>query len=260
MREGQIRIKENAKMTKFFPACTIVFVLFALAGCMGPYESKLPDDPNNQAAVQAFQADIKELPADEQKLVNDFIERMALAKQAKGYGYVVGTRVKEALQNQREWAEKEAELTRTREEAEAKKAKEEAEQKVADDATRSKMLEICNVTLTKKNFQKGNKKKFSADRLSMTLKFDNKGDKEIAGMMGKLEFRDNAGSMLKTIKIPVRESIKAKKSVEWSGDLPCNTEKEDDAKLAKIPLKELKVTWVPDMYTFADGSRMGIGI
>jgi hypothetical protein len=224
----------------------------ALFACVSPQQVKLPDDPNDPVQLSKFQDAIKELPQDEQKDINDFIARMGEVKKAGGYGYVVGTRAHEALEKQRAWLMEEKAREQSDRELKEKLAREEAAKKAAEAEMERKLKGICDVTLTKK--------KLAGERLSMTLRFENKGDKEITAGLGKLEFHDAEGKLLKEIRIPIRESIKAKKSVTWSGDLPCNMVKEQDAALAKIPLAELKVGWIPESYTYADGTKVGKGI
>jgi hypothetical protein len=232
----------------------------AFLSCISPEQVKLPDDPNDPVQLSEFQNAIKDLPQDEQKDINDFIARMAAAKEAGGYGYVVGTRAHEALEKQRKWINEEQEREQKESELKERLARETKARSGADEEAERKMHAICDVKLTKKKFLPANKNKMTGERLSMTLKFENKSDKDLVAVMGKLEFRDAQGRLLKEIKIPVQESIKAKKSATWSGDLPCNMGKEQDAVLAKIPIADLKVVWIPESYDFADGTRIGKGI
>ncbi|MCP4604130.1 MAG: hypothetical protein GY847_27015 [Proteobacteria bacterium] len=247
-------------MKRLFLFGPVAVVLFVISGCLSPYETKLPEDPGNEAQLSKFLGDIQELPADEKKNINDFISRMRLAKQAEGYGYIIGMTARQALEKQLEWMKEKQDRESMEKEQEEKRIKDEEAKQLTDSAKRREMINICTVTLTKKKFLRANKKKLSRDRFSMSLKFDNKSDKDLSAIIGKLEFRDTADKLLKTIKIPIREPIKAKKTVTWSGELPCNKAKNEDAILAKTPLKKLKVTWVPETYHFADGTKIGIGI
>ena len=177
---------------------------------------------------------------------------MGELKKAGGYSYVPGTRAHEALTKQREWIKEETARRKAEFDRQEKMALEANSKEAADKEMESKLRSICNITLTKKK-KVGNK-------LSMTLKFENKGDKEIVGIMGKLQFHDKKGELLKEIKIPLQERLKAKKSVTWSGDLPFNKAKEKDAAFAKIAIADLKVNWLPDSYAFADGTKIGKGM
>ncbi len=236
----------------------VVGLMLNLVGCLGPYETKLPENPADGAQVAAFQQAIAELPADEQQDIMDFIQRMRESKAAGGYGYYPMTTAREALEKQRAWLKEKAEKDEAGRKAQAEKMKEDEQKAIEAQKKRKEMLEVCTVALTEKKFIKGNKKKRSRDRISLELEFKNKGKKSLAVIQGKLEFRDKSGKLLKTIKIPFRERIKRKKSVKWSGDIPYNPAK--DEALAKTPLGDLKVTWVPQMYQFTDGSRIGVGI
>ncbi len=247
-------------MTRFFLFGLIWSVSLVFSGCLGPYEAKLPKDPENEGQVSGFLAELSDLPPDEQKDIKDFVVRMREAKRIEGYGYITGTTAREALEKQRKWLKEEEEHKRFNKELDDKIKKEGEAKQLAGDEKRLEMLKICTVTLTKKKFKPSKKKRMSGDRFSMELKFDNKGKKDLVALMGKLEFQDTSGKMLKTIKIPLQEEIKAGKSMKWSGDLPCDKSKEKDVILAKIPLNKLKVNWLPEVYHFKDGTRMGIGI
>jgi hypothetical protein len=223
-----------------------------LLGCVPAEQTALPDNPNDPTQMNEFQNAIKELPANDQKDIIDFITRMGEQKKAGGYGYIRGMRAQEALAKQREWIKEETARNKAEFALQEKMALEAAAKKTADKKVESELRGICNISLKKK--------KKAGNKLSMTLKFENKGDKEIVGMYGKLQFLDKKDEVLKEIKIPLREKLKAKKSVTWSGDLPFNKAKEKDVAFAKIPIADLKVNWLPDNYTFADGTRIGKGI
>ena len=70
---------------------------------------------------------------------------------------------------------------------------------------------------------------------------------------GMQEFRDASGELIRTIRIPLEEVVAAGTTKTWGGDLPFNADKEEDVKMANIPLEELNTTWIPEMYTFSDG-------
>ena len=239
-------------MRKILSFVTGAILGCALLGCVPPEQTALPDNPNDPIQVSEFQNAVKELPADEQKDINDFVARMGEQKKAGGYGYIRGMRAHEALAKQREWIKEETARKKAEFDHLEKTALEAAAKKTADKEVESKLRGICNISLTKK--------KKAGNKLSMTLKFENKGDKEIVSMYGKLQFHDKKGELLKEIKIPLQEKLKAKKSVTWSGDLPFNKAKEKDVAFAKIPIADLKVNWLPENYTFADGTKIGKGM
>ena len=231
---------------------------FLMFGCFSPYEKKLPDDPQNTQSVSEFLQDVGKIQPEEKQTLQSFIARMAEAKKTEGYGYIRGTTVREALEKQQKFEKEKAE-------EEARARKEEEEKKIASEKKKAEMLAVCSVTVTKKNFKEGkeNKKKPEASvpaTFSMELSFENKGPKDLSALAGLMEFRDSSGVLIRTIRIPLEEEIKAGTTKTWAGDLPFDPAKESDVKMANTPLEQLNVTWIPEVYTFSDGTFLNMSM
>lgn len=249
-----------------------LFTIAILPGCVGLYDTKLPDDPENSEQMEDFLDDIEELPPGETKIVQAFIGRMAEAKKTEGYGYMIGTTVREALEKQKRWEKDTREL-------EERRAKEKEEKRLAEEKKRHDFLSTCEVTVSKKDFVEADTKKtkkkkkkkrrrrkkkapevVAVDRLTMELRFANKSEKDLSNLIGVLEFRNSSGELIRKIKIPFEEVIKAGQSVSWSGELPFDGTAEKDVLFAKTPLEELQTTWIPISYVFADGSTLSMDL
>jgi hypothetical protein len=122
----------------------------------------------------------------------------------------------------------------------------------AEKEKRQKELEaVGSATLTKKKLIKS-----KADpRFDMTIEFNNKSDKEIVSAEGMLEFY-RGEKLLKQVKVPLRETIEAGGTLEKSGKFPYNESNPGDPALAKLPIKEVTLKWVPKSYTFADKTSL----
>lgn len=223
-------------------------------GCFSPYEKKLPDDPQNPDSVNEFLQNVGEIQQQEKQTLQDFIARMAEAKRSEGYGYIRGTTVRQALEKQQRYEQEQVELT-------ARLKKEAEEKQLEYDKKKEEMESVCMVKVTKKTFNKGqeNKKNPAASvpaTFSMELSFENKSQKDLTSMAGMLEFRDSSGELVRKIRIPLDEEIKAGTTKTWGGDLPFNADKEADVKFANTPMEELTTSWIPEAYAFSDGVTM----
>ena len=94
----------------------------------------------------------------------------------------------------------------------------------------------------------------------MELSFENKSEKDLVAIAGLLQILDKEENIIKEIKVPLEEKITAGKTKKWSGDLPFNPENEKDSKLAESKLEEIKTVWIPNTYTFSDGTYMNSGL
>jgi len=240
-------------MKRAFSLSAVILVSVFFSGCLSPYDRSLPITVEEE---EDFNSTFSEIKPDEARLLKDYMARMRKSRRGGGPGMLPGTTVKKAIEDQRVWSE--AESLRVKEEkAKAlKKAMEEEEKQIAIQKKQKEMLEILDVQVTKKKSVKAR----YANRFSMSLKFRNKSKKDLVSVMGKLQFFDEEKKLLKEIKIPYRDRIKAGRSETSGGDFPFNPGNEQDVKLAETPLEKLSTKWVPMVYQFRDGTRIGVGI
>lgn len=225
--------------------------------CGDPYQEKMPADPADKGSLLSL---IRYLKDDEQKVLLAYQERIANQKALGGEGYPPGMTVQQALDEQRRWSREEGErMKREREEAIRKLQEEEARKKAEEEKALKQMLEICTVEMVSK---KVTKKKSKGDALSfeafdIDLRFRNKGKKDLTMVIGTLQMLDENGNMLKEMKIPYRRTLKAGQSATFGGKSRYDPSKEKDVALANIPLSKLKTKWIPKVYKFEDGTRIG---
>jgi len=240
-------------MKRVFSLIALILVSVFFSACLSPYDRSLPMTTEEE---EGFNSTFNEIKPEEADLLKSYMERMRKSRRGGGPGMLPGTTVKKAIDDQRVWAQAEALRVKEEKAKALKKAMEEEEKQIATQKKQKEMLEILDVEVIKK---KSVEAKY-ANRFSMSLKFRNKGKKDIMSVMGKLQFFDEEKKLLKEIKIPYRDRIKAGKSETSGGDFPFNPGNEQDVKLAETPLEKLTTKWVPMVYQFRDGTRIGVGI
>jgi hypothetical protein len=118
---------------------------------------------------------------------------------------------------------------------------------------RDEMRAIGAATVTKK-------KKIGKDKddtkLELEFEFENVSDKDLSVAEGVIEFRGEEGKLLKSLKVPFNQGVKAGKKAQKHGKFPVDPAEEGDVTLVKTPLKDVKVVWVPKRYRFADGTEL----
>jgi hypothetical protein len=225
------------------------FVILCVSSCKEPYDERISTDPSVQLEVFKL---LQNLPEDEKAEVNQYIARIRAEQLEKGVVTAKTLTVRQALEEQAKWRASEAEKATRAKEAEERAAKEEEAKKAKALVIQKQMLEICSVDVTKRNFVDSG----AGNHFNMELTFTNKGNKDLVFVKGELKLLDKGGRVLKSVKIPYRKTIKAKKSASSRGDFPYNPNSPGDKTLAKIKLTDLKVNWVPLTYTFSDGSTI----
>ena len=130
-------------------------------------------------------------------------------------------------------------------------AEAQARLKVEREKRAKELAAVGSAKLTKKKYLKS-----KADpRFDMTIEFTNHSDKDITSADGMLEFY-RGEKLLKQVNVPIREPIEAGKSIEKSGKFRYNESNPGDPALAKLPLDEVTLKWVPKSYRFADNTTL----
>jgi hypothetical protein len=93
-------------------------------------------------------------------------------------------------------------------------------------------------------------------RIEIEFEFTNKSDKELKQAEGTIKVSDAAGTVIKSLRVPFQEPIAPGKSVTRRGKFPLDASEPGDPVLAKTPLKELKVEWIPELYRYPDGTQL----
>ena len=117
---------------------------------------------------------------------------------------------------------------------------------------REELRSVGTATVTQKKLSGKDK----SAKIELTFEFTNKSDKVLTQADGSIAISDSSGRLLKQLKVPFQDEIKPGKSGERRGKFPLDPAKEEDHLLAKTPLKELKVEWLPALYRFEGGSQL----
>jgi len=236
-------------MKRIFSFGPIVLFVLCVSSCKEPYDEQISTDPSVQ--LEVFKV-LQNLPEEEKGEVEQYLARIRAEQRESGIVTAKTLTVRQALEEQAKWHAAQAEKARKAKEAEEKAAQEEEAKKAKAVVIQKQMLEICSVAVTEKKFVDSG----AGNHFNLELTFSNKSEKDLVFVKGELKLYDKGGRSLKSVKIPYRKSIKAKKSASSKGDFPYNPNNSGDTILAKIKLKDLKVKWIPLTYTFSDGSTM----
>ncbi len=244
----------------------VVCFIFAIGvcACSNPYDTKLPSNLEDEIATKAFKESIKTLPEEEKAALAKFMVRMTLGEKMGGLFGVKATggipndiTVKMALAEQKAFEEEQAKkrAAADKEQEELKKKEEEAQRETQ--AKAAIMRDVFSVKLVSKEFVPLD---FGARRMNDTIalsaRLTNLSKKDIAGAKGAIEFRDIFDDLVLSLNLSFDDGIKASESIVWNGGFEFNRFKQNHKKLADTPLEKLKIAWIPEVYIFADGSRM----
>jgi hypothetical protein len=117
---------------------------------------------------------------------------------------------------------------------------------------REELRKVGSATVTQKKLSGKDK----SAKIELTFEFKNNSDKVLTQADGSIALSDASGKLLKQLRVPFQTEIAPGKSAEKRGKFPLDPGKEEDHLLAKTPLKELKVEWLPALYRFEGGSQL----
>jgi hypothetical protein len=245
-------MREMRRDQAFVKRALYAATLLAIVGCSNPHNQSIPADLKAAADDKSFQASVEKLPPGERELLAGYLMRATMAEAFTG-GVTKGERAKtigDAIVEQRKFLD----------EQKAKEAEEKAlaEKVAAERAAAVKAMEdVLTVALTGKTVLPAdmNAGRFG-DRIKMSVAFKNKSNKDVAGVKGRLIFKDIFGDKIKSVGLKVDDPIAAGGTYVWEGGMDANQFMQEDTKLANTPLEKLKVVWEPNSYLFKDGSSL----
>ena len=218
-----------------------------VSGCSRSKDVVIPTDPSkwSQLADQT-----KDLSANDKQLLGAYLARNTLGNIFTHSGGIPpGTKVGEAIDQQRDFAAKQ-QLADAQ--ADALKARAAAERQAAIDKLNHLVtFAVVSKTLEPKNYQAG---QFS-DRIAFVFAVKNNTTKNISGVKGTLEFRDMFGTTIEDVSVSLDRPVPAnsEKTIDGFGkDL--NQFESSDQQLAITDLSKMKVAFLPEMVVFADGT------
>lgn len=224
-------------------------ILALLLACStNPHEAALPPDFQTWTSDTEFQELAKQLPEEEKKLLLAFGVRQGVAEAFGQDVDVTGLTIGDAIERQRTWAQKQA-----AEEAEKKRIAEEARQKKEAALTRLReavRIEVFEKTFVKADYRRG----IISDQINVSLVFENKTERPVAGVKGTVVFEDLFGDVVKRINLSYDDGIPAQETATWRGSIRYNQFMDGDTKLAQTPLEKLSTRWEPEAVVFEGGT------
>jgi hypothetical protein len=220
--------------------------LFSLLACGEPRSTKLPAD---LADFSKIQSSLDKLDSADRRRVAAYEMRARLGGLFGGSAPAAGgVTIGQAIDNQKAF--------------EAKEARDEAESKALAARSRAEheqKLQILNqaltVALTQIGLHSGGEYDFQK-QIGMTLAFQNKTPKAMAGVKGVAILKDMFGDTINTVNVSYDKSIPANSSREWNAGVSYNQFMAKDVKLANTPIDKIRFVFEPSVIVFEDGTRM----
>jgi len=232
-------------------------LVVAGAACADPMDYKIPTDSEQWKKDEGFTKAIEKLPDEEKKLLVGYMMRAGVAE---AFGTVPPERtIGEALQNQKEFvAEKAAEAEAAAAE-EAKQAAlaaqvEEEHQRALAEARNALTVAVSSMDFIPSNARAGRYQ----DSFSLVIALQNNMDKDMSGVKGTVVFADMFDDEIKRVNLSLDEGIQAKQTFRWEGTFGFNQFMDEDVKLRNTELTKMKISWEPEVYLFADGTKMTV--
>ncbi len=231
----------------------IVSLLLVAVGCGDPKDVELSTLTQEQTAKLE-----KKLNGEEMRLLMGYQLRHSMSAALGGKAAPAGVTVNQAIKDQREWVEKQkqeelvAAERRRKEEADAAELKKklDAEQKAKQEEF-AKLLSA--VLVGKRNVDQSYGRKF----VSLQMAYENKTDKDIAGVKGVLRLTDMFDDKIMNVRWSYDGGIRAKQTiVEKGSGVDINEFKDTDMKLWNTDQDKLKAIFEPSTIIFRDGTRL----
>jgi hypothetical protein len=231
-------------------ALTVAAYLMASAtpSCSKPQDVLISAEPSGWDNDTKLKDAVSKLSEDDRLLLGRWMLRAAMGKAfgAKVADTTIGSAINQQRVFEQERAAKEAEEA-------ALAARVEEERKAATAA----MNAVLTVAMTKFEFFEADfRNRVPSDGFQVGFALENRSSKDLAGVKGRVHFSDTFDDQIKSIGLSVDEPIPAGQVLQWGGVLDYNQFMASDKKLRATPRSKLKVAFVPDVFLFADGTRM----
>lgn len=233
---GARMFKGQGRRITWLAALTIIAGV--IMGCSDPHKfeiAKLTEEQKQEVG--------KKLTADEGQKLTGYIMRTSFASKELPAGVTVGQGIKDQelwIENQKVEAAKAEELRR----------KVEAERKAKQEAF-AKMLSVALVA------KRNNLGEYDQRMVMFDLAYENKSDKDIAGVKGILHINDMFGDKIINIRWSFDEGVDAKQTaVERGSGIKINQFMDDHMKLWSADQAKIKASYEVQTIVFKDGTRL----
>jgi hypothetical protein len=234
----------------------VILALALLAGCSNPKDIVFGPEPLKQIAEQGDQ--FKKLSEEDRALLVGYL---TITEMGKAFGADVkpatGRTVGEVLVDAKAWKEKikaaEAEEKKREAEADALKNKILAERKaVADKISTSVVVAIIDKTVLPENYDAGR----YSEMLSLKYAIENKSDKTILQLKGRVTFKDATGDEIGWLSVDIDEPVKPGQTLNTTTGRGWKINKFMNGEIEKIAGREfssMKATFEPESIAFEGG-------
>jgi hypothetical protein len=215
--------------------------LLTVAGCKNVRDTELSKlTPEQSAALD------KKLNGEEMRLLIAYRMRTGMSAAFGGSGAPDGMTVRQAIDEERKWAENQK-VEEAK--ADALKQKVEAERK----AKQQEFNQLLSAALvTKKNIDG----EYGQRSVGLAVAFENKSDKDIQGVKGVLVLSDIFGDPIEKVRLSYDAGIDARKIATYKGGVEINRFMEKDIKLWNTDFDKLKANFETSTVIFRDGTKI----
>jgi hypothetical protein len=224
-------------------AAALPALLVWMVGCGGadPRETLVPDDPAAWETDAAFQKAWSELEQDEQARLDLFRNRYRPGGPMGDGGWVPGTSIRRALEEQVRF---DAQLAQAQAQKEA--AAEALEARLA--ALRAIIdLRLLDVE-AKAAWREGEK-----SQLFARFRVENGSEQIVVAFKGRVTISQGARAIAE-VPVLASEPVAGRSGIEWRYDFEVDPTSRSQQVLATTPVENLRVVWVPQRIDLADGT------
>jgi len=232
-----------------------IFAIFCFAlllvACSDPHDTKLPTDISKWS--ETVKPALEKLKPEEKELFAQYAVRHTIGAAMGGlFGIKTdpipeGMTIGKAIEEQRDYVTK----------AKMKEADEKALKEKVETERKAKQEEFAKlvsvVLVNKKNVMREYEQRF----VNLEIAFENKSDKDIAGVKGVLKITDIFGDKIVNLRWSNDTGIKAKQTmVERGSGMGINRFMDEHMKLWNTDYDKLKSTFEVSTILFKDGTKM----
>lgn len=234
----------------------VISLAIVLAGCSKPQDIVFGPEPLKQISDQGEQ--FKKLPEEERTLL---VAYLGVSQLGKAFGAEVkspvGRTVGEVLVDARAWKEKikaaDAETKKREAEAEALRAKVAAERKaMAERIGRSVVVAVVATRVLPENYDAGR----YSEMLSISYAIENKSDKGIRQLKGRVIFKDATGDTVGWLPVDFDEPVAAGKTLKTTTGRGWKLNKFRNGEIEKIAGRDfaaMTASFEPESIAFEGG-------
>lgn len=229
---------------------TVLLTVMLLACTTNPLDTPLPSD------VKVWKEDTKvtqaadKLSEEDREALHGYAVRHLLVEAFGGQPDPVPSTIREAVSSQRAFLNRKADEEAAAEALAAKQRKENEEKM-------EHLKAAVTVALVDKEFRDIDvDQRIYQSRVAARLVFKNNTEKAIDGIKGTVVFLDVFDTPIKQVSLAYDQGIPAGGQKEWVGEIAYNRYKEEDRKLATVSMDKVKISWLPELLLFSDGSKL----